>query len=269
MTKSYSQQKMFIEQVLEVDKLRFNKPSELKKVKYKEIELFDDGWQNIILPPPPSNSSKQTLDEIKFLQKTTSSASDDVKQKYINCDRDASYYIKEVLSENNYDYKDETIEYIENQCVPIIRHHKNHYNRPRPYQVAEFLNVKLDRFKTGTAKSPSYPSGHTVQPYVVANYYGKLYPEIVEDLRRGADICAYGRIQAGLHFPSDYRAGIYLADELMNYLKFDTINEEAPTNSTGSAVSTDTPLVKSRSVYRRKNAEFSKYLDKLLKKRYN
>ena len=76
MTKSYLQQKMFIEQVLEVDKLIFNKPTELKKVKYKEIELFDDGWQNITLPPPPKNSSKQTIDEIKFLQKETTTAND-------------------------------------------------------------------------------------------------------------------------------------------------------------------------------------------------
>ena len=269
MTKSYSQQKMFIEQILEVDTLVFKSPSELKKVKYDKIKLFESGWQNIALPKPPANSSKQTLDEIKLLQKETSSADDDTKRAYINCDKDASYYIKEVLSENNYDYNEDTIEYIENQCRPIIKHYKNHYNRPRPYQVAEFLNLKLDSFKTESSKTPSYPSGHTVQPYVVANYYGKLYPEVAEDLRNAADICAYGRIEAGLHFPSDYRAGIYLADELINYLKFDTINEEAPVNSTGTAVSTDTPLVKSRGLYRRKNLQYTKHLDKLLQKRYN
>ena len=68
MTESYSQPKMFIEAVLEVDKLVFKPQSELKNPKYKKIELFDAGWVNIVLPPPPTNSSKQTLDEIKFIQ---------------------------------------------------------------------------------------------------------------------------------------------------------------------------------------------------------
>ena len=39
------------------------------------------------------------------------------------------------------------IEYIEDQCIPIIRHYKNFYNRPRPYQVAAFYNKELRRFK--------------------------------------------------------------------------------------------------------------------------
>ena len=260
---------MFIEQILEADKLVFAKQSELKQPKYKRIELFEDGWQNIVLPKPPTNSSPQTRNELKHLQKETESADDNVKMAYINCDKDASYYIKELLQENEYDYNDETMEYIEDQCRPIIKHYKNFYNRPRPYQLAEFLGMKLDRFKTNTSKTPSYPSGHTVQPYVVANYYGKLYPEIKDDLRQMADICAYGRVEAGLHFPTDYRAGIILADELTKYIKFDSLNEDAPVNATGSAVSTDTPLVKSRGVYRRKNIQFSKHLDKLIKRRYN
>ena len=41
MTKSYSQQKMFIDKVLEVDNLVFKPQSELKNPKYKKIELFD------------------------------------------------------------------------------------------------------------------------------------------------------------------------------------------------------------------------------------
>ena len=76
MTKSYSPQKMFIEQILEADKLVFAKQSELKQPKYKRIELFEDGWQNIVLPKPPTNSSPQTRNELKHLQKETESADD-------------------------------------------------------------------------------------------------------------------------------------------------------------------------------------------------
>ena len=190
-------------------------------------------------------------------------------QMYINSDEDSSYYIKLVLEENNMDYDSNTVEYIEDQCRPIIRHYKNHYNRPRPYQVAEALGIDFEKYETGTSKTPSSPSGHTVQPYVVANYYGKLYPELKSELRQAADISGFGRVIAGLHFPSDYKAGIMLADQLYQYIKFDTISEDAPLNSTGDAVQTNHPLMHSKSLYRRKNQQDTKRLYKLLKKRYN
>ena len=41
----------------------------------------------------------------------------------------------------------DTMEMIEDQCRPIIKHYKNHYNRPRPYQLADALNIEFKRFK--------------------------------------------------------------------------------------------------------------------------
>jgi len=63
-----------------------------------------------------------------------------------------------------------------------------------------------------------------------------------------ADICAWGRVQAGLHYPSDYNAGIKLADECAKYLS-DGLSEEgegAPVNATGAAVSTHEPIVRKK-----------------------
>ena len=260
---------MFIEEITKIDTLTFAPQVDLKRAKYEKIEIFEDGWQNIVLPNPPANSSRETLQEIKKIQAEYKNASDDDKFAYKMCDEDASYYIKEVLNENGLDYNDDTIEYIEQQCRPVIKHFKNHYNRPRPYQIAEALNIPFERFETETSKTPSYPSGHTVQPYVVANYLTKLHPHLKGDLRDAADICAYGRVIAGLHFPSDYRAGIILADGLSHFLKYDQLKEDAPVNSTGSAVSTDHPLVHSKKMYRRDNENYTKALQKLLKRRYN
>ena len=260
---------MFIEEILKIDNLVFKPQDELKKAKYNRIELFEDGWQNIILPNPPKNSSTETRNEIEEIKKRYDQKTDEDIQQYINSDEDSSYYIKLVLEENNMDYDSNTVEYIEDQCRPIIRHYKNHYNRTRPYQVAEALGIDFEKFETGTSKTPSYPSGHTVQPYVVANYYGKLYPELKSELRQAADISGFGRVIAGLHFPSDYKAGIMLADQLYQYIKFDTISEDAPLNSTGDAVQTNHPLMYSKSLYRRKNQQDTKRLYKLLKKRYN
>ena len=131
------------------------------------------------------------------------------------------YFIKEHLSNVSLQFDNSVIEYIEEQCVPIVRHYKNFFNRPRPYQVAAFYNKELKRFKTGTANTPSYPSGHTVQPLVVALHYAKKYPEHKQQLLEGAKICGYGRVLAGLHYPTDYEAGVKLAEELMEYMDYD------------------------------------------------
>ena len=87
--------------------------------------------------------------------------------------------------------------------------------------MAAFYNKELRRFKTGTANTPSYPSGHTVQPLVVALHYSKKYPEHKQQLLEGAKICGYGRVLAGLHYPTDYEAGVKLAEELMEYMDYD------------------------------------------------
>ena len=49
-------------------------------------------------------------------------------------------------------------------------------------------------------------------------------------------------------------------------MNFDEVQEDAPLNSTGSAVSTDIPLVKSRSKYLKKNQDDTKKLFGLLKR---
>jgi len=257
---------MRIVNILEMNDMQFAPSKDLKKAKYKKIKVFNDQWSSIKLPEPPKNDSKTTRQEIETIQKEVNGASKELQVEYKMTDKDTSYYIKEYLNEVGLDYSDDVIEYLEDQSTPVTRHYKNIFNRPRPYQIAEALKIPFKKFKTGTANTPSYPSGHTVQSYVVANYYSEKYPEHKDELRKMADKSAYGRVVAGLHYPSDYKAGIKLADELVKYMNFDEVSEDAPLNSTGSAVSTDIPLMKSRSKYLKKNKEDSKKLFGLLKR---
>ena len=204
--------KSFIQEDISI----FAPQDELKKAKYDEIKIFTDGWQSIDLPKPPEN-----LAEVRLVVQAVESASPSDISQYKNCDKDASYYVKKVMEANNLFYDNKVVEYIEEQCVPIIRHYKNYYNRPRPYQVAAYHNIDLKRFKTGTSKTPSYPSGHTVQPLMVAFHYAKKYPQVSAEMLKGAQICGYGRVIAGLHYPSDYKSGITLATKLKEYLYYD------------------------------------------------
>lgn len=196
--------------------LVFEPQEKLKKAEYDKIKIFKDGWQRIELPTPPREDR-----EIDAVINAVDNATDQQVKDYKLCDQNASYYIEEHLKKNNLEYDKKVVEYIEEQCVPIVRHYKNYFNRPRPYQVAAVYNKDLKRFKTGTAKTPAYPSGHTVQPLVVAYHYGKKYPQHRDELIRGAKICGYGRVIAGLHYPSDYDAGIELAKQLMKYMEYE------------------------------------------------
>ena len=42
-------QTMYIKEVLDIDNMIFKPLEDLKKVKYKNIEIFKDGWQKIML----------------------------------------------------------------------------------------------------------------------------------------------------------------------------------------------------------------------------
>ena len=264
------EQKMFIENIVNMKDMKYKKESDLKPAKYKKVKIFKSGWDRIVLPTPPTPDSKEAKEQMMKTVSEVNNSTDQEKQEYIHTDKDASYYIKEYLDDHDLEYNEELIEFIENQCVPVVRHYKNMFNYPRPYQLAEKYKVELNRFKTGTASTPSYPSGHTVQPYVVANFYGKKYPAHKKNLRIMADKCAYGRVNAGLHYPMDYSAGIKLADSLNDYIDFDyELSEDAPVNATGVAVSTDTPLVRSRNTYKKRNKKEAEKLYTRILKRYD
>ena len=53
---------------------------------------------------------------------------------------------------------------------------------------------------------------------------------------KGAKICGYGRVIAGMHYPSDYDAGVKLGEGLIDFLNMG-LKEDAPVNSTGGGIS--------------------------------
>ena len=261
--------KMFIENVVNVDKLRYKKQSDVKMPPYENIKFFTDGWQNISLTPPPTPSSQKTRNEIHEVVQAVKNATDEQKQAHINCDEEPSYYIKKVLMRHELEFKDETFKELYESVKPIYNHYKGHFNRPRPFQVAKALGIEFFRLKSTTADTPSYPSGHCVLAYAASNFYSLKYPQVANELREAADLCALTRIWAGLHYASDYHAGIHLADEMFKYFKDESLKEDAPVNATGVAVSTDTPLVRSRNAYKKKNKKDAEKLYTRILKRYD
>ena len=82
----------------------------------------------------------------------------------------------------------------------IILFFKYLINRPRPDQI----NPNIIPLPSTTAATPSYPSGHTYQAFLLAQHYSKKYPHLRDHLYKIAEDCGQARIRAGLHYPSDH-----------------------------------------------------------------
>ena len=97
----------------------------------------------------------------------------------------------------------------------IITSLKLHYNRPRPFQVAFYTEQNLHPYDSVSAQSPSYPSGHAMQSFLLCNIIAYHYEEKKDQLLKIAKQIADSRIIMGVHYPSDNAFGIQVVKELM------------------------------------------------------
>ena len=201
-----------LKDLLSVNELTYNNgPTEKhqSRIDYP-ITLFNEF--EIPNKPFPENSSKETLEELHYLERQEESKElakehDDVAKVFGNL-------FKELQLEFN---KKEAKELLR-QSAKYIVELKYKYNRPRPYQIAEFYNMDVSQFNLESMKTPSYPSGHATQGYLMGMFYSDRHPEYKEEFMELAEKIAESRIIAKAHYPSDKQFGIELAEKLFDNL---------------------------------------------------
>ncbi|MDF9826124.1 acid phosphatase (class A) [Ereboglobus sp. PH5-10] len=91
---------------------------------------------------------------------------------------------------------------------------KNHWNRPRPFVRDPRIQPCLRR-----PGESSYPSGHTAASAAWAGVLAAAMPEYKEPLFEEVRETMWGRVLAGVHFPTDTIAGrklgFLIADEML------------------------------------------------------
>jgi hypothetical protein len=87
---------------------------------------------------------------------------------------------------------------------------KRRFSRLRPSMIAPELGTTLPN-----PPHPAYPSGHATQMYALAGALSRVRPSCAEAYRLFAAGVALRREIAGVHFPSDTRAGERLAASLL------------------------------------------------------
>ena len=89
---------------------------------------------------------------------------------------------------------------------------KKYFNRPRPFNADDRVKPLL------TEDGNGYPSGHSMRGILFATILAELAPDKKDALlARGREI-GWGRVIAGVHFPSDVAAGRTLGQALAQEL---------------------------------------------------
>ena len=98
---------------------------------------------------------------------------------------------------------------------PIIFYLKNKFNRPRPYQLANYVDVDLYPIISTDANSGAYPSGHTMDFLVILFRFSKLRPDLVDKFDEIYQRVENVRQLSGVHYPSDKKVSEILFNKLV------------------------------------------------------
>ena len=158
---------------------------------------------------PPKDNSLETFKEIQSINKLR-------QDKDFVRDHDNVYdvYISVVGKD-----EDKQIKELINDSRPIIKKLKNYFNRPRPKKLAKNFGIKLEDVELDSMKTPSYPSGHSTQGYLIAEVLKDKYPNKSKELDKKAKDISDSRNIARAHYKSDSELGKKLGLDMAKYLK--------------------------------------------------
>ena len=202
-----------LKELLELNEMTYNEGANEKHQSRidQPITLFED--ISISLQPFPENTSKKTLEEVRYLAEIEEDV-EFVKEH----DKVAKVFGKL--------HKDLELEYNQDEAKKYLRESakyimelKYKHQRPRPFQIAEFYNIDLNGVDLDSMKTPSYPSGHATQGHLLGMIYSERYPQHRKEFMKLGEDVAESRINGKAHYPSDKKAGIHLAKKLFENKK--------------------------------------------------
>lgn len=202
-----------LKDLLELNEMTYNDGADEKHQSRidQPITLFED--ISISLQPFPENSSKRTLEEVKYLSNIEEDR--EFVEEHDKVSKVFGKLHKELGLEFN---KDEAKKY-NRESAKHIMELKYKYQRPRPHQIADFYGINLNGVDLDSMRTPSYPSGHATQGYLLGMIYSERYPQHRKEFMKLGEDIAESRIIGKAHFPSDKKAGIELAEKLFENRK--------------------------------------------------
>ena len=201
-----------LKHLIHIGKMTYNEgPTDKHKSRINyPITLFNDFVMEE--SPFPENASKETLDELKYLENKT------IDKNFVEKHDDVTKVFKKLFKELELEFNKEEVDELLRQSAKYLMELKYKYNRPRPYQLAEFYHMDVTNFNMDSMNTPSYPSGHATQGYLLGKIYSKRHTEYTKEFTDLGEAVAESRIVGKAHFPSDKEFGKKLAERLFDNL---------------------------------------------------
>ena len=163
---------------------------------------------------PPGDNTFDTMQELKELKSIP------INKKTVKEGDDIEAAFKKTAKENNIeDYDPKVAAKLIKESAPIIIELKKHFNRPRPKVIAKKMNMDMKDIEMSSMKTPSYPSGHSVQGILIANVLGDKYPKAKSAFSKTGKNISYSRRVAHAHYKSDSKMGEKLGNSMYKYIK--------------------------------------------------
>lgn len=208
---------------MELNQVTFGNPTQKVLILLNEKGLVDDLFESLkneIMPTNDSELTKEELNEIvEGISLLENPENDYFLKRYKSYDRSLVQTITSIFKQRGVDVEKVCTE-IQKDINPLIAKLKVHYNRPRPYQLANYYKLKLFPYESFSANSPSFPSGHTTQAYVMLNVIGSMYPIQYKYCKNIIDDIAESRKNLGLHYQSDNDFSYIVGEKILKNNKF-------------------------------------------------
>ena len=203
--------------------IAWGNPSIEQKILMVKKTIVDDLFPKLTKAAMPANDSEATKAEMNQivvgLKEIDSDKNQNSFRRYINYDKGFAQYLHTMLLAQGVDDQELIYEIMED-ISPLITKIKFKYNRPRPSQLAHYVKLNLFPLKSTSALSPSYPSGHTTQAYVIMSVIGNRNPGIYAFCKQIIDDIAESRVAIGVHYSSDNDFAFEVGEAILKHKKF-------------------------------------------------
>ena len=169
--------------------------------------LKDFNIQKYLDKKPPSDNSTTTKGEIIELTKIP------IREKFVKEKDDIKKSFGKIVKE------DKLVQKLIDESAPVIMKIKKHHNRPRPKVIAKKIKTKMEDMEMASMKTPSYPSGHSAQGYLIGMVLSDRYPQKRNKLMKTARDISYSRRVARAHYLSDSRFGEEIGKDIYKHVK--------------------------------------------------
>ena len=163
---------------------------------------------------PPGNDTFDTMQELKELKSIP------LNKKFVKDNDDIEAAFKKTAEQQGVeDYDEKIVSKLIEKSAPLILKLKKYFNRPRPKTIAKKMNIKMKDIEMKSMKTPSYPSGHSVQGVLIAKVLSDKYPKAKSAFNKTGKNISYSRRVAHAHYKSDSKMGEKLGNSMYKHIK--------------------------------------------------